>query len=197
MNIPSPISYKRHRYPAAIISQCVWHLDEVYLKINDKCQYLWRAVDQEGQVLDILVQPKRDKTAAERFFKKVLRGTRQAPRQVVTDRLASYTQPCDEILLNATHIRDKGANNRAENSQQSTRLRECRMKRFKSAGQAQRFLSIFSEVGNLFALSSSCKRLTRYLLQSNAATIFSVPMDSAICRGKGKVFTRVCTHFID
>jgi putative transposase len=67
----------------------VWHLDKVYLKINGKCQYLWRAVDQEGQVLDILVQPKRDKAAAERFFKKVLRGTRQAPRQVVADRLAS------------------------------------------------------------------------------------------------------------
>ena len=117
-----------------IISQCVWHLDEVYLKINGKCQNLWRAADQEGQELDILVQPKRDKAAAERFFKKVLRGTRQAPRQVFTDRLASYTQPCAEILPDASHIRGKGANNRAENSRQSTRLRECRMKRFKSAG---------------------------------------------------------------
>ena len=110
-------------------------------------------MDQEGQVLDILVQPKPDKAAAERFFKKVLRGTRQAPRQVVTDRLASYTQPCAEILPDAAHIRNKGANNRAENSHQPTRIRECRMKRFKSAGQAQQFLSIFSEVGNLFALS--------------------------------------------
>lgn len=207
MSTISPKSYKRHRFPAAIISQCVWlyyrfalsfrdvelmmaergvvvtyesvrawcdkfghqyarkirrergprgeiwHLDEVYLKINGKCQYLWRAVDQEGQVLDILVQPKRDKAAAERFFKKVLRGTGQAPRQVVTDQLASYTQPCAEILPDATHIRCKGANNRAENSHQPTRLRECRMRRFKSAGQAQRFLSIFSEIGNLFALS--------------------------------------------
>ena len=131
----------------------IWHLDEVYLKINGVCQYLWRAVDQEGQVLDILVQPKRDKVAAERFFKKVLRGTAQAPRQVVTDRLASYTQPCAEILPNTVHVRNKGANNRAENSHQPTRLRECRMRRFKSAGQAQRFLSIFSEIGNLFALS--------------------------------------------
>ena len=116
-------------------------------------QYLWRAVDQEGQVLDILVQPKRDKAAAERFCKKVLRGTAQAPRLVVTDRLASYTQPCAEILPDTVHIRDKGANNRAENSHQPTRLRECRMRRFKSATQAQQFLSIFSEVGNLFALS--------------------------------------------
>ncbi len=130
-----------------------WHLDEVYLKINGQQKYLWRAVDQEGQVLDILVQAKRNKVAAERFFKKVLRGTCQAPREVVTDKLAAYLQPCAHVLPNSTHTRDKGANNRAENSHQPTRQRERRMKRFKSAAQAQRFLSIFSEVGNLFALS--------------------------------------------
>ncbi|MFM9989883.1 MAG: DDE-type integrase/transposase/recombinase [Burkholderiaceae bacterium] len=86
------------------------------MKINGECKYLWRAGDQEGQVLDILVQPKQDKAAAERFFKKVLRGTRQAPRQVVTDRLASYTQPHAELLPDAALFRDKGANNRAEKS---------------------------------------------------------------------------------
>ncbi len=74
-----------------------------------------------------------ERLAAERFFKKVLRGTGQAPRQVVTDQLASYTQPCAEILPDAIHIRCKGANNRAENSHQPTRLREWRMRRFKSA----------------------------------------------------------------
>lgn len=129
-----------------------WHLDEVYLKINDQQKYLWRAVDQEGQVLDILVQAKRNKLAAEYFFKKVLRGTCHAPREVVTDKLTAYVQPCAHILPSTTHIRYKGANNRAENSHQPTRQRERRMKRFKSAAQAQRYLSIFSEVGNLFAL---------------------------------------------
>jgi putative transposase len=87
-------------------------LDEVYLKISGKCQWLRHAVDQVGQVLDILVQPKRDKAVAERFLKKVLRFTRQAPRQMFTDRLASYTQPCAEHLPNASPIRDKGVNNR-------------------------------------------------------------------------------------
>jgi len=94
----------------------VWFLYEVYLKIKGECKYLWHAVDQECQVLEILVQPNRDKAAAERFFKKVLRGTRQAPRQVVTDRLASYTQPRAELLPDAALFRDKGANNRAEKS---------------------------------------------------------------------------------
>lgn len=97
-----------------------WHLDEVYLKINDQQKYLWRAVDQEGQVLDILVQAKRNKLAAEYFFKKVLRGTCHAPREVVTDKLTAYVQPCAHILPSTTHIRYKGANNRAENSHQPT-----------------------------------------------------------------------------
>jgi putative transposase len=90
-----------------------WHLDEVYLKIGGRLQYLWRAVDQDGSVLDILVQPHRDKEPAARFFKKLLRGLRYAPRVVVTDRLASYTAPCAELLPNTVHRRDKGFNNRA------------------------------------------------------------------------------------
>jgi len=129
-----------------------WHLDEVYLSINGKLQYLWRAVDQDGSVLDILVQPHRDKKAAARFFKKLLRGSRYAPRVVVTDRLASYTAPCAELLPNTVHRRDKGMNNRAENSHQSTRERESRMRGFKSAGHAQRFLSIFGMVADLFGV---------------------------------------------
>jgi putative transposase len=116
-----------------------WHLDEVYVKIDGRLQYLWRAVDQDGSVLDILVQPHRDKKAAARFFKKLLRGSRYAPRVVVTDRLASYIAPCAELLPNTVHRRDKGLNNRAENSHQSTRERERRMRGFKSAAHAQRF----------------------------------------------------------
>jgi putative transposase len=107
-----------------------WHLDEVYLKIDGRLQYLWRAVDQDGSVLDILVQPRRDKKAAARFFKKLLRGSRYAPRVVVTDRLASYIAPCAALLPNTVHRRDKGLNNRAENSRQPTRERERRMRGF-------------------------------------------------------------------
>jgi putative transposase len=108
-----------------------WHRDEVYLKIGGRLQYLWRAVNQDGSVLDILVQPHRGKEAAARFFKKLLRGLRYAPRVVVTDRLASYTAPCAELLPNTVHRRDKGLNNRAQNSHQSTRKRERRMRGFK------------------------------------------------------------------
>lgn len=129
-----------------------WHLDEVCLKIGGRWQYLWRAVDQDGSVLDILVQPKRNKQAAARFFKKLLRSQGYAPRFVVTDKLGSYTTPCAQLVSGATHIRDKGANNRAENSHQPTRLRERRMRRFKSAVHAQRFLSIFGMVGDLFSI---------------------------------------------
>lgn len=96
----------------------VWHLDEVYLRINGHMQYLWRAVDQDGSVLDILVQSKRDKKAAGRFFRKLLRGLRYAPRVVVTDKLRSYDAPCVTLLPSARHLRGKGQNNRAENSHQ-------------------------------------------------------------------------------
>src|SRR5271165_3012531 len=90
-----------------------WHLDEVYLKSGGCVQYLWHAVDQAGSVLSILVQPHRDKKAAARFLKKLLRGLRHAPRVVVTDRLASSIAPCAELLPNTEHRRDKGLNNRA------------------------------------------------------------------------------------
>ena len=101
-----------------------WHLDEVFIKIGGRLQYLWRAVDQDGSVLDILVQPRRNKRAATRFFKKLLRRMKYAPRIVVTDKLASYSAPCAELLPNTAHRRDKGLNNRAENSHQPTRA-EC------------------------------------------------------------------------
>jgi putative transposase len=129
-----------------------WHLDEMYLNIGGRLQYLWRAVDQDGSVLDILVQPRRDKKAAARFFRKVLQGLGYVPRVVVTDKLASYIAPCAELLPNTVHRRDKGLNNRAENSHQSTRERERRMRGFKSVRHAQRFLSIFGLVADLFGV---------------------------------------------
>lgn len=139
-----------------------WHLDEVYLKIDGRLQYLWRAVDQDGSVLDILVQPHRNKRAAARFFRKLLQGSKYAPRVVVTDRLASYITPCAELLPNTAHRRHKGLNNRAENSHQPTRERERRMRGFKSAGHAQRFLSIFGLVADLFGVDRHLLSASNY-----------------------------------
>ncbi len=127
-----------------------WHLDEVYLRINGRLQVLWRAVDQEGDVLDILVQPRRNKAAAIRFFRKLLKGQGCTPRQIVTDKLASYSAAKAAVMPSVMHVRDKGANNRAENSHQPTRERERRRRRFKSSGEAQRFLATFSTISNHF-----------------------------------------------
>jgi putative transposase len=127
-----------------------WHLDEMYLKINGQLHYLWRAVDQEGQVLDILLQTRRDKRAAKRFFKKLLKGLRYVPRVVVADKLRSYGAALKEIMPSVEHRQHKGLNNRAELSHQPTRQQERQMRRFKSAGQAQRFLSAHAPINNLF-----------------------------------------------
>src|SRR3954462_8727409 len=117
-----------------------WHLDEVFLKINGVQHYLWRAVDQNGVVLDILVQPKRDRFAAMRFFRKLLRATGREPRVIITDKLRSYGAAKRVVLPRVAHRQSRYLNNRAENSHPPTRQRERRMKRFKSPGQAQRFL---------------------------------------------------------
>ena len=127
-----------------------WHLDEVYLKINGRTYYLWRAVDQEGVVLDILVQSRRNKGAAIRFLRRLLTGMRYAPRVIVTDKLKSYGAAIRELNLQVDHRQHKGLNNRAENSHQPTRERERRMRRFKSAEQAQRFLAPFGLIGGHF-----------------------------------------------
>ena len=113
-----------------------WHLDEVYLKINGRTHYLWRAVDQEGVVLDILVQSRRNKQAAKRFLGRLLTGMQYAPRIIVTDKLKSYGAAIKELKLQVDHRQHKGLNNRAENSHQPTRQRERAMRRFKSAEQA-------------------------------------------------------------
>src|SRR5262245_36825672 len=118
-----------------------WHLDEVFLTIGGKLLYLWRAVDQHGTVLDILVQSRRSKRAAKKFFRKLLRGCQYVPRVLVTDKLGSYAAAQKEVLPGVEHRQHKRLNNRAENSHQPTRQRERIMRRFKSAGQAQRFLA--------------------------------------------------------
>ncbi len=127
-----------------------WHFDEVMLTINGKRHWLWRAVDQNGVVLDILVQSRRDQHAAERFLRQVVDGVGYEPRVVITDKLASYPSAIRTVLPNSEHRRHKGLNNRAENSHLPTRKRERVLQRFKSAEHAQRFLGPFSAVGNHF-----------------------------------------------
>ena len=127
-----------------------WHLDEVFLKIQGKLQYLWRAVDQDGEVLDILVQSRRNKRAAKKFFRKLLKVLQYIPRVIVTDKLRGYAAAKAEILPPVQHEQHAGLNNRAENSHQPTRERERRMRGFKSPGQAQRFLSAFGVIASFF-----------------------------------------------
>ncbi|MEV0696156.1 IS6 family transposase [Streptomyces sp. NPDC050388] len=200
----APPSYKGHRYPAEIISHCVWlyfrfplsfreveelmlargvlvshetvrrwcakfgqayanglrrrrprpgdkwHLDEVFVRINGERHYLWRAVDQHGNVLDILLQSRRDAKAAKRFMAKLMKKQRRVPRVLVTDKLRSYGVARQELMRSVEHRSHKGLNNRAENSHQPTRQRERAMKGFRSAGAAQRFLSAFSGISPHF-----------------------------------------------
>jgi putative transposase len=127
-----------------------WHLDEVFLTINGKRSYLWRAVDQHGTVLDILVQSRRNKKAAKKFFLKLLKGLGYVPRVIITDKLASYAAAKKEIIPGVEHRQHKGLNNRAENSHQPTRQRERAMRRFKSPRHAQRFLSAFGPISDHF-----------------------------------------------
>ncbi|MFE4958734.1 IS6 family transposase [Streptomyces sp. NPDC056653] len=127
-----------------------WHLDEVFIKINGERKYLWRAVDQDGNVLDILVQNRRDTAAARRFFRHLMKKTRAVPRVVVTDKLRSYGAAHREVMPSVEHRSHKGLNNRAENSHQPTRQRERAMKGFRSVGGAQRFLSAFSGISPHF-----------------------------------------------
>ena len=119
----------------------IWHLDEVYLRINGALHYLWRAVDQNGVVLDILVQERRNAAAAKRFFKRLLAGLKFKPKRIVTDGLRSYGVAKREVLPDVRHRTSRYLNNRAENSHRPTRRRERQMQRFKSPEQAQRFLS--------------------------------------------------------
>ena len=135
-----------------------WHLDELFVTMQGERQYLWRAVDQDGDVIDILVQPRRNRRAAERFFRKLLKGQGSEPRRLVTDKLRSYSAAHRAIMPSVIHVTERYANNRAEVSHQPTRQRERQMRRFKSAAQAQRFLSAHGVILNLF-------RVGRHLLR--------------------------------
>jgi putative transposase len=127
-----------------------WHLDEVFIKISGVTHYLWRAVDQHGAVLDILVTSRRDAKAATRFFRTLLKKLEYVPRVLVTDKLRSYGVAHRRLMASVVHRRSKYLNNRAENSHQPTRQRERAMKKFRSPGGAQRFLSAFSDISPHF-----------------------------------------------
>jgi len=127
-----------------------WHLDEVVITIAGRKHWLWRAVDQHRVVLDILFQSRRNAEAAKRLLRKLLKKQGVVPRVMITDKLASYSAPMREIMPSVEHRQHRRLNNSAENSHQPTRRRERIMKRFKSAGQAQRFLSAHGQVANLF-----------------------------------------------
>jgi len=143
-----------------------WPLDEVFISINGAQHYLWRAVDQDGTVLDILVQSRRDRAAAKKFFRRLLKRLTYVPRVVITDKLASYGAARREVLPSVEHRQHKRLNNRAENSHQPTRERERRMRRFKSPGHAQRFLAAYGPIVGHFRprrhrLTAAAYRATR------------------------------------
>jgi putative transposase len=127
-----------------------WHLDEVFLPINGERHYLWRAVDQDGHVLDILVPSRRHKKAAKKFFRKLLQGLTYVPRVIITDKLKSYGAAKREMLPGVEHRQHRYLNNRAENSHQPTRPRERRMPGFKSAGHAHRCLAAYGPMAQHF-----------------------------------------------
>jgi putative transposase len=127
-----------------------WHLDGVFLTIHGEPHYLWRAVDQDGNVLDMLVQRRRNKKAAKKLSRKLLKGLTDVPRVIITDKLTSYGAAKREILPNVEHRQHRHLNNRAENSHQPTHQRERRMQGFKSPGHAQRFLSAYGPIAQHF-----------------------------------------------
>jgi putative transposase len=142
-----------------------FNIDEVFVKIQGQQKYLWRAVNQDGEVVDVFLQSRRDEPAAKRFFKRLMRHHGNEPRNIVTDKLRSYGVAHRELIPESLHDTSQYANNRAELSHQPTRVRERGMRRFKSTQQAQRFLSAHAAVYNLFNLG-------RHLVSAKPYRIF-------------------------
>jgi len=142
-----------------------WYMDEVYIvTVRGKRRYLWRAVDQDGDVLDVLVQERKDKQAAVRFFKKLMKGQGRSARLMITDKLPSYGAARKAVMSTSMHRHERYANNRAEVSHEHTREQERQMRRFKSPGQAQLFLAVHSQVHNAFRVGRHLLRAVNYRL---------------------------------
>jgi transposase-like protein len=157
-----------------------WHLDEMVVSIQGRRMFLWRAVDSEGEILDVLVQLGRNKAAALKLMRKLLKKHGVAPSVLVTDKLPSYAAARRELGLSAHHEQGLRKNNRAENSHQVVRRRERKMQGFKFPGSAQRFLSIHSAVYNTFNLQRHLiSRRTLQLLRSEAASQWQVATAAA------------------
>jgi putative transposase len=137
----------------------------VFVKIRGQQKYLWRAIDQDGEVVDVFLQARRDGAAAKRFFKRLISNHGNEPRKIVTDKLRSYGVAHRELIPESIHDTSQYANNRAELSHPPTRVRERGMRRFKSTQQAQRFLSAHAAVYNLFNLG-------RHLISAKHYRIF-------------------------
>ena len=149
-----------------------WHLDEMAIMIRGKRHWLWRAVDNEGEVLDFLVQPKRSAKAALKLMRKLLKKQGWAPTRIVTDKLRSYHVAFRKLGLTAEHVDNKRANNRAENSHQPVRRRERKIQKFKSPGSAHRFLNVQSATYNTFYLQRHL--INRALFKQHRVTAFNV-----------------------
>jgi putative transposase len=157
-----------------------WHLDEMVVSIQGRRMHLWRAVDSEGEVLDLLVQAKRDTKAALRLMRKLLKKQGCAPDELVTDKLGSYGAARRELGLSARHEQGLRKNNRAENSHQPVRRRERKQQRFKSAGSAQRFLSAHAAVHNTFTLQRHLvSRRTLRLFRAEAVQAWQIATAAA------------------
>jgi len=142
-----------------------WYMGEVNIVMDrGERRYLWRAVDQDGDVLDILVQKRKNKQAALRFFRKLMKGQGRSARLIVTDKLPSYGAARKVIIPTSMHCHERYANNRAEVSHEHTRVQERQMRRFKSPGQAQSFLAVHSQVRNLFRIGRHLLRAAHYQL---------------------------------
>ena len=151
-----------------------WFLDEVFVTINGQRQYLWRAVDQDGDLIDILVQPRRDGRAARRFFRRLLKSQRQEPVRLVTDKLGSYRVAHRDRMPLVTHDTRRYANNRAEVSHQPTRQRDRQMRGFTSSDHAQRFLHVHGVIQNLFRVGRHLLRAAHHrMLRARSFTVWA------------------------
>jgi putative transposase len=139
-----------------------FYIDEMFVKISGKQHYLWRVVDQDGEVADVYLQAKRDGAAAKRFFRRLIRNNGGEPRKIVTDKLRSYGVAHRELIPATIHSTEQYENNRAEQSHEVTRVRERGTRKFKSTRQAQQFLGAHSAVSNIFNLGRHLVRAEHY-----------------------------------